>query len=477
MENDDQEDTRRDEFGRANDPQYNPSLVPASDACQHIVDEAIRQYTSYEKYKDLRRRKRTVKQERLHKAAVTSLICNAIQRHLSEPRGAFRITRSKSQLGNRDRYRPDFVTEKLVDIMDVLATPDIAWLNLAKGTRQKVCDENLNWENIGTATRLTAGPSLVGCMEASSLSLSDIKMASCSEVIILRSSKALIANGFTHKRTDLGGAEPSGRNLNYTDTRQTGAMRKKMETINACLAKADLSTLPDAETAFDTSRRELVRIFNNGSFTQGGRLYRGFWLEMPTDDRRNTLRIKGEAIAELDYGQMFLRLAYAHHGLQAPLGDLYAVQGCDARREGIKVVMNAALFATKPLSRFPRGAKEFFGNHETIESVMRAITTHHHPIEDLLFIGFGYKAMRHEGDIMVEVLLRAAREGLTVLPLHDGVLTPLSNTKEIMEVMVDVFHDETGTVGVVTQDWPLLHHTKPIPKAETYQYHQQPHPM
>jgi len=62
----------------------------------------------------------------------------------------------------------------------------------------------------------------------------------------------------------------------------------------------------------------------------------------------------------LDYGQMNPRIIYGMCKAQPPEEDIYDVPGFEGHRNGIKKVMNAMMFSTKPLSRVPEGVwKEF----------------------------------------------------------------------------------------------------------------------
>ena len=58
-------------------------------------------------------------------------------------------------------------------------------------------------------------------------------------------------------------------------------------------------------------------------FDLGGRLFGGWWQSLEKQ-RRRSIRLDGEPIAELDFAAMFLRLAYLEVGESPPEGDLYA---------------------------------------------------------------------------------------------------------------------------------------------------------
>jgi hypothetical protein len=105
--------------------------------------------------------------------------------------------------------------------------------------------------------------------------------------------------------------------------------------------------------------RTLRRTFN-GTWEQGGRLFGGFWQTMPRPDRFKNIRIGGEPVALVDYGQLFLRLAYAEAGVTPPPGDLYDMTGQDASlpnlkrlRDARKKLVNALFFRRAPLVQWP----------------------------------------------------------------------------------------------------------------------------
>jgi hypothetical protein len=87
---------------------------------------------------------------------------------------------------------------------------------------------------------------------------------------------------------------------NYLDTPSSVVYRSNLQKINDCLIKhwVDLRIKDKkipllAERIFqdkdkepiDLSRRTLVRIFTNGSFEEGGRFYRAWWQNVPSEYR------------------------------------------------------------------------------------------------------------------------------------------------------------------------------------------------
>ena len=213
----------------------------------------------------------------------------------------------------------------------------MAFAVLEKGyrTQEFIWDEeNPSTRYVGRRSTLTAGPRLIARIEQHDLSFEDLGRSDAEEIIVLKAAK--------------GHPNDEPRYIDYEDTETTNAYRSDLRAINRWLDEADIEFITSVDGAeVDTTARRLRRVFNNGSFEEGGRLWGGFWMNLSKTARRNDLYIDGEAIAELDYGQMALRLLYGHVGAELPEGDLYAVPGLESYREGVKKVINSALYADK----------------------------------------------------------------------------------------------------------------------------------
>jgi hypothetical protein len=128
-------------------------------------------------------------------------------------------------------------------------------------------------------------------------------------------------------------AAPSTDRVDYEDTAETNALREEVRRVNAYLAAANIDFVQDGlQPHIDPHERGLKRRFvllkadKRPRWDRGGRLFGdGFWINLESN-RRSSIRIGAERVADLDYSSMFARLAYAHVGAVAPSGDLYATQ-------------------------------------------------------------------------------------------------------------------------------------------------------
>jgi hypothetical protein len=195
--------------------------------------------------------------------------------------------------------------------------------------------------------------------------------------------------------------------------------------------------------------RACSRIFINGTFTQGGRLYRPCWLGMRKAERFERIRLGGERIAEVDYRSMFLRLAYRAAGLAWPFPageDGYApASASDEERAGLKTCTNALLHGARG-RQFPAETAGRFSPATLPRDVYAAIRARHPALQAAGVFGslIGHELTRAESDLMVALLLWCRDHGLPALGVHDALLVPASRAEETRAAMQRVATERLG---------------------------------
>jgi len=249
------------------------------------------------------------------------------------------------------------------------------------------------------------------------------------------------------------------------------SVEAEMVQINDYLRRADiegdprsivhLADIPGAiaDSLMTPYHRTVRRIFN-GSYDFGGRLFGGWWETLERLKRFKHIRINGERVANVDYGQLFIRLAYASCRQPPPPGDLYDLSGSDEQRkdwqwlrEGRKKLVNALIFNRKPLAQWPgktvnerAAVRHCFPIGTVARGAAQAIKERHHAVADEWFeCGRGLELMRQESDMLVAVLLRLISIGVTALPLHDSVIVAHSDATFAKRAMEDVARMLIGT--------------------------------
>lgn len=251
------------------------------------------------------------------------------------------------------------------------------------------------------------------------------------------------------------GKDDEGRaaTIPFSETAKTRQLAGQMRHINEFLRSADIEV-----TGRDTGlslgkdgqviapyRRSLRRIFNNGNWQHGGRLAGGFWMGMERAGRFERIRIDGGRIADVDYRQLFPRLAYVRAGKPQPEGDIYNVAGDGSGRDGWKRLMNAMLFADGPLLNWPDGTLQHFPSGTKLRDAIKMLAAHHAPIAHLFGTGLGFQLMRIESDMLIGIITHLASIGVTALPLHDAVLVSESKADVAADAMQAAFSTATGS--------------------------------
>jgi hypothetical protein len=250
------------------------------------------------------------------------------------------------------------------------------------------------------------------------------------EVLVLKSSRTSVFEG--------------GKRLAYEETSETERRRLQIQQINQWLADADIDVEPDANDPDpDIHNRQLRRIFNNGSWFEGGRLIGGFWQGMKKRERSGRLSIQGEPVVTLDYHAMNARLLYATAGSALPMDDPYELNIPGCTRGTIKQLFNAMAYAEKRFVRWPKN----LGDSDSRPRVWHAtgvVEAAHPLIAPLFWTGTGLRMMYLESEILIDTLLRLRTAGVIALPIHDAVIVRASAQSIAKEAMLSAFKDRTG---------------------------------
>lgn len=363
---------------------------------------------------------------------MTALVCDLFYRHAAARTTRVIVERSNGKLERRkDRYAHPAIGGKFPDIQNALAKLGLITIKLGR--------RPLNGKR-GAQTTISAAPCLLAMLPDATPD--DFCQDSAEEVIVLR------------------GVKPPGKKvgeeIDYNDTEVTAQMRAELVHVNTLLACADISIdaaaleRHDGQTV-DPAQRRCRRIFTDGSFDSYGRLHGGFWLEMSGAARHAALRIGGEGVVTLDYGQMAARLAYASVGVTPPPGDLYQTAGLATwMREGAKALLNAALASRRPLFAKPRDTAPLLPA-QPLHELMSTLRAAHAPIAQLFGTGAGMRLVRVESDIMMIVLTQLMERGVVALPVHDGIVVAASHADQAELVMRSVFLTKTGANAVVSR--------------------------
>ena len=240
-----------------------------------------------------------------------------------------------------------------------------------------------------------------------------------------------------------------GNLLEYIDTELTKCWRRNLTEINDALCGATLGLNDQAIRAGDPLRVgtfngaagiSLHRVFNRGRFSLGGRLYGGWWQNIPKEFRAD-ITIDGSSTIELDYPRLHPTLLYCEVG-QSLNGDPYEISGWD--RGLVKVALNTLLNADTRISAVRSIAQAIGGkgSYGTAERLVQQIEAKHHAIAPFFGTSAGLRLMRRDSDMAEQIVLRLLEQGITVLPVHDSFIVPegVAYKGALMEAMSEALH-------------------------------------
>lgn len=198
------------------------------------------------------------------------------------------------------------------------------------------------------------------------------------------------------------------------------------------LERGDYSRM---QTAMDL---QLVRHFRQPAegrdYTDGGRLYGGWWIDYKKKARAHVL-LEGEPIVESDYRFLAVALAYAQEGLVLD-SDPYELGGY-GMRNCWKSLIGAMLTTRKPLKGWTEGALPLAAAYP-FATATELVMQRHAAIAKYFYSAWGMRSQRIESDLTVAAMLKCIQFGIPALPVHDAIWSRASDKKAVMATMLHV---------------------------------------
>lgn len=387
---------------------------------------------THETHTQLRKRKRKSADHGTYMAQLQMLVANLAYSVLHLEGQPLGITRSKKVLCQRSRYRAPVMSKTLPKMLDLLEA-----LGLLK---QSLGDSYVVDSRLRKQTTIWPTAKFTTLIFDHRVEVSDLGQRFSGETIILKSNKD------RYKKST---------RMEYVDTATTNAMRSTMSSINEHLATAKIDFIADCDSEYvDRTKRSLVRIFNDGQFNLGGRMYWAFWMELTKSQRANGLRINGNRVVSLDFGQMAPRVFYSEAGADIHFKDAYSLPGWDlCWRPAIKTVLSAMVCARSELKRRPAGVlKDWPDEAVSFKTLVDALKSHHAPINQFFGTGAGLTYQFEESELVIQIILELNRKGVTALPVHDCLIVEQRHEEVARQVMRDMTMKAFGFDPVISRE-------------------------
>ena len=206
----------------------------------------------------------------------------------------------------------------------------------------------------------------------------------------------------------------------------------------------------------------MTRIFNNGSFDEGGRFY--CQLQNLPKNQRKRLFFNGEPTIEIDFSGMHPHLLY-HLQRDDFSGDPYRIEGFD--RDVVKVAFNTLINRDSSKYKEPPGRSLARNLNMTIEegtTLESAIYRLHYRIAGRFNTGYGLKLQKVDSQIAYKVMMYFFTEiKKPLLMIHDSAIVSVRDVETLKLCMVDAYR--AAMINAFKGDDYLNEEKVPFPKG------------
>jgi hypothetical protein len=239
-------------------------------------------------------------------------------------------------------------------------------------------------------------------------------------------------------------------------------VNRERSLVDWCNKKLAEHSRQPALTQPEFFNRHLHRIFNDGTFDRGGRLY-GAWYQHAPKWVRGRIHIDDSATTELDYSGMSVRMIYHDRGMDY-LDDPYwipqlAVYGIQQRvgpnhfRDAIKRLVQAMLNnEDDDLSPEMIELDQSFRPKYTRKQVRDMILAKHDAISDVFGTGAGKALQRYDSDIAFDVIITLMDEGILCLPIHDSFIVTERHKARLHQQMIISYRSSFDFDPIIKDD-------------------------
>ncbi|WP_333869492.1 hypothetical protein [Cypionkella sp.] len=347
------------------------------------------------------------------------------------------VSRDNNRYKAKSRYNELHISKVMPDVVDMLE--DAGLVHTANGFFDHV-------KKIGRVSRVWATGRLAKEFNSALHLHFGINNLESRECIILRDEKK--------------------KDIEYEDTKQTDEMRSLLRDYNALLAKThiDIDYLDKpflqfkkpnaAPLSIAQSDKFVRRIFNNRSWTQGGRFYGGWWQRCPKA-QRNHICMDCIVTQEVDYSGLHIALLYALQGIDywATIDvDPYLVdwpEGIDPainQREATKKLLLTAINADTEEKAFKAFRSESASRtpekkltDEVLGKVMASLKVKHALIANKIASGAGIDLMYIDSQITERLIAYFTKRGVPMLSIHDSYVVPFGYDNDLIREMKAAF--------------------------------------
>lgn len=373
-------------------------------------------------------------QDRVRKPLVVWVL-NLLVRHRQQPGAWLKWSQDNNNYG-ASFYNPAGISRKFIEVGTYLWSAGL--IEIKRGTQAKGGKRVMS--------RARATPRLIELLDEYGLTLADTAWLPDLPLVIIRVGKRKVMQESHFSGDD---AEVISATKGLLEAYNDLTERTVIELPSALVARCDA----------DLTQRRLVRIFNRGQLTHGGRYYRPWWQSVP-GELRPMITINGDQTSEYDYKSQIAILAYAMKGIDYRIderGDPYLLTGAeyDAVPKALlrplgKMALTVALNMDD--STYLEGAIRTAWWREKLDrkakargitpvGMVEAMRLKHPDIADLFVTGIGLRTQRIDSEICTVIMRALTAKSIPVLTIHDSFIVARQHGDLLHGLMVEA-HQE-----------------------------------
>lgn len=250
--------------------------------------------------------------------------------------------------------------------------------------------------------------------------------------------------------------------IEYEDTKASIADRDLINRYNYFIRQQDIRA-PFTKNIQSPDLIFTRRIFSNGSWDEGGRLFGGEFQNLPKTEREK-ITINNEAVCEIDIASCHATMAFADIGndwFGNSGEDIYQVfKAASWPRDVIKLAFNIMMNtsseekATKAIIKKVADENLNLGYEELdrpgwCKNLFADIKAAYPELTPNFFQRRGMRYMRQEGDIALIVIGECLQHNVPVLTLHDSYIAPTQHRALLTGLIKAAFKKVVGVNCVV----------------------------
>ena len=239
-------------------------------------------------------------------------------------------------------------------------------------------------------------------------------------------------------------------NTSYTTTSNFSILENTESLINEVFTDSQVRLICDSNHTFILPIKSFIKtVFCRSSFKCGGRnyTYSALGVQSLKSELRKYLFINNEETEEYDYKSLHLTMCYHSEGLEFD-GDAYDIGEDIKLRPIIKKLTLISINSKNDNDSI--GAVQKMINFKELEKVegldlnylLSKIKEKHKLVKSYFGSDAGVLLQKRDGRIMRNIITRAKKLKIPVLPIHDSVVCPKSKSLVIQEIMKEEYFKE-----------------------------------